>query len=174
MKENIQIIVTQHHNLRELGDVIYRSYSYLMRPAYNNRNLEDALPFITKANSDLVQSGKYYAATVNEKIIACGGWSFEKPGSGHIEDGIAHLRHFATLPEYAGKGIGASLYSYAEAEAKKEGVRKFECFSSLNAVKFYERVGLEVIKEENITLPGNIIFPCVLMRSVPRQDKLDK
>lgn len=165
MKDNIQIIVTEHHHLSELGDVIYESYRHLMRSAYNNDNLESALPFITKANSQLVQSGKYYAAVINRKIIACGGWSFEKPGSGNVEEGMGHLRHFATLPEFSGLGTGTALYNHVKMEAQKENVRKFECFSSLNAVKFYEKVGFQTVQQENIMLPLNIVFPCVLMRS---------
>ena len=161
--KNFSIIVTQENNLNELTRVIYSSYSHLMSAAYKEEIFKGAQPFITKANPELVKSRKYYAATVDGKIIACGGWSLEKPGSMYVQDGIGHLRHFATLPEYAGKGVGMALYDFIKLEARKEGIHHFECLSSLNAVKFYERAGLQIIKDEDIVLPGDIIFPTVLM-----------
>lgn len=165
MEDNLQIIVTEEYLLSSLDKLIYRSYDFLMRPDYGSEILDSALPFIAKANPVLVNSGKYYAALLNGKLIACGGWSFESPGSKEIEEGTAHIRHFATLPEYCGKGVGRALYNFSKQEAQKLGVRRFECYSSLNAVKFYEALGFSILREEKMVLPKNIILPCFLMQS---------
>ena len=37
------------------------------------------------------------------QIVACGGWSLERPGYGEVVQGLGHLCHFAVHPDCMGK-----------------------------------------------------------------------
>jgi hypothetical protein len=73
-----------------------------MVPAYDDAVLAVALPLMTQANPMLLASGSYYLTITEEsRTVACGGWTHERPGSGEIVPSLAHIRHFATHPDWA-------------------------------------------------------------------------
>jgi GNAT superfamily N-acetyltransferase len=140
------------------------SYPALMAPAYDRITLAAALPLMTRANPDLLESGTFYVAQTREgMIIGCGGWTRARPGSGDIEPGLAHIRHFATHPRHVGRGIGRAIYNRCHSEARIADMVRFECYSSLNAEPFYAAVGFAPVRKMEICLADRVIFPCVLM-----------
>jgi GNAT superfamily N-acetyltransferase len=81
-----------------------------MKAGYDAFFLSAALPLMTRANPTLLQSGTYYLSeTQDGTIIGCGGWTFERPGGGEVVPGLVHIRHFATHPDWIGRGIGTAL-----------------------------------------------------------------
>jgi predicted N-acetyltransferase YhbS len=144
------------------------SYPALMSPSYDEAVLVNVLPLITKANPSLLSAGTYYLAETDDRVIVgCGGWTRERPGTGERVPGLAHIRHFATHPSWIGQGVGRGIYSLCEQEARTAGVHKFECYSSLNAEKFYVALGFTPVRRIKITMGQNISVPGVLMeRSV--------
>lgn len=141
------------------------SYPHFMRGAYDEDMLEPALELMTNAQPALLESGTFYVAeTDDEKLIGCGGWTREYPQDGTVQHGIAHLRHFATHPDWSGHGVGRSVFEHCEAEAKKAGVEHFECLASLNAVGFYEALGFVRIRPIDVHLHNEITLPSVYMR----------
>ena len=138
------------------------SYSRLMRGAYPDDLLERALPRITRANPELLRSGRYHLAESDEgEAMACGGWSDRPPGAG--PDGHAHIRHFATHPDWTGKGAGRAIYERCEAEAAAAGFGGFVCFSSLNGEGFYAALGFRRVREIRVPMGPDLRFPSVLM-----------
>src|SRR6201987_6444029 len=122
--------------------LLVASYSTLLAPCYNSDMLASALPHLTKANPTLLACGTYYVAERESgNLVGCGGWTAAKPGSGEITEGEAHIRHFATHPEWPRRGIGSALLARCVIDARSAGVRKLHCFSTLNAEWFYRAAG---------------------------------
>lgn len=165
MIENWKVVRAVPEDAEQLGELIYKSYSELMKSHYDSSLLDRALPLITQANMQLINSGKFYVMVSNNgKFLACGGWSVEAPEGGYSTGGVGHLRHFATLPEYLRKGMARAIYNVCHDEAVEMGIGVFECFSSVNAEDFYRSVGFATIETKAIPLPGNVAFPCIHMK----------
>ena len=84
-------------------------------------------------------------------MVGIGGWSRERPGDARIEPGLAHLRHFATHPDWCRRGVGRLIYEVCEARARESGIEVLECCSSLNGEAFYAALGFESF--ERIDVP---------------------
>jgi N-acetylglutamate synthase-like GNAT family acetyltransferase len=87
------------------------------------------------------------------------------PGGGDITEGDAHIRHFATHPEYARQGIGASILTRCINDARSFGIRRLHCISTLNAERFYRTAGFNTVGPIDVQLERGITFPAVLMSS---------
>ncbi|WP_442955386.1 GNAT family N-acetyltransferase [Parasphingorhabdus sp.] len=141
-----------------------RAYPTLMAASYDAAVLAVALPEMTRANPTLLASRTYYVIEDGERLIGCGGWTIEKPGSGEVKPGLAHLRHFATDPDRAREGIGRSIYNRCAIEASNSKITKFQAFAGLNAEPFYQRMGLERIRVVDVPMGPSIKLPTVLMK----------
>ncbi len=141
------------------------SYPVLMASSYDEAVLAAALTSMTRANPALLSARTYYVAeTEDGLIVGCGGWTRERPGDGQVVPELAHIRHFATHPEWVGRGIGRRLYARCEEEARSIGVRRFECYSSLNAEGFYAAIGFRSIRRIEVPMGADLTFPSVLMK----------
>ena len=149
---------------RAVAALLQASYGRLMRPAYPEALLERALPRITRPNPALLGSGRYHIAEeADGRAIGCGGWSDRPPGGRPSGDGAAHIRHFATHPDWTGKGAGRAIYERCEAEAAAAGFRRFICFASRNGEGFYAALGFERVREIEVPMGPDLLFPSVLM-----------
>ena len=145
--------------------VLSLSYSVLLKGAYSESLLAVALPALVIANPALLACGTFYVAeNANGKLVGCGGWTHERPGSGEMVEGIAHIRHFAIHPDRRGQGIGRVIYDHCEYQARQARVKTFDCYSTLNAQPFYAAMGFRTVSTIELMLRGTIKFPAVLMR----------
>jgi len=145
--------------------LLQASYPRLMSCRYPQEILSVILPTITKANPFLLSSGTFYIAEIaNKLVIGCGGWTRERPSSGEITAEVAHIRHFATHPEWVGKSVGRTIYQRCEREAKMAKINCLECYSSLNAEGFYTALGFKALKNIDISLDNNQKITSVWMR----------
>lgn len=136
-----------------------------MKTAYDEEVLSPALEVMTKANSYLLSSGRFYLAVLpTGLVVGCGGWSPEQPGNESVEEGLGHVRHFAVHPEWTRRGIGRSIFAVCNRAARTAGLVTFECYSSLNAEKFYRALGFVRIREIDIELKPPLVLRGVLMR----------
>lgn len=86
-----------------ITELLHASYPTLMRLAYDPDVLAMALRSTTSANAAFLASGTYHAAeTTDGRLVGCGGWTREVPGTGEVVENIAHIRHFATHPDWTG------------------------------------------------------------------------
>jgi len=146
-----------------VSDLLSQSYSILMAPAYPSDLLALALPVITKASPALLASGRYAVIEAADGTLAgCGGWSRERPGSGEVAPGLAHIRHFAIAPTWFRRGLGRRLYDWCEEGARGEYMMAFECHSSRNAEPFYQALGFARTGSLDIDL-GVCVIPAVVM-----------
>jgi GNAT superfamily N-acetyltransferase len=146
-----------------VSDLLSRSYSILMAHAYPVDLLALALPIITKASPALLASGRYAVIETGDRRLAgCGGWSRERPGSGEVTPGLAHIRHFAIDPAWFRRGLGRRLYDWCEETARAKGMTAFECHSSRNAEPFYQTLGFARTGSLDIDL-GVCVIPALVM-----------
>ena len=145
--------------------LLQASYPTLMASAYDEGLLVPALMLMTKANLSLLASGTYYVAeSRGGLVVGCGGWTRERPGTSMVETNLAHVRHFGTHPAWTNRGIGRAIYQLCETVARAAGVITFECYSSLNAEKFYSALGFKSIRRIDFELGPGAVLPGVLMR----------
>lgn len=146
-----------------IDQLLARAYPTLMADAYEPELLSAALPFMTKANGELLKSGTYYVAEESARVLGCGGWTHECPGTSEITKGIAHLRHFATDPAFARQGVGRAIFRACAEAAVKSGANRFQVYSSLNAEPFYASLGLTRVKEIDLSMTPTTSFRTLLM-----------
>lgn len=144
--------------------VLARAYPALMASSYDADLLAAALPAMVKARPALLQSGTYYVAEDAGRLIGCGGWSFEEPGSRRLENGLAHLHHFTTDPAMVRRGVGRAIIARCLAMATARAVTCFEAFASLNAEPFYQSLGLERLDRVDLPMAPGTRLPAVRMR----------
>ena len=140
------------------------SYPQLMPEAYSDDVLAAALPAMTRANLDLLASGTFHVAEHEDRVIGCGGWTAERPGNGEVVPGLGHVRHFATHPDWTGRGVGKAIFQTCRLEAGEAGIVTFECYASLNAEKFYAALGFIVVEPFVVELKPGLRFDSLLMR----------
>jgi GNAT superfamily N-acetyltransferase len=143
--------------------LISRSYSVLMRSAYELGVLEAALPAISQAKPELIALGTFYVAELNGDIIGCGGWSWSPPGKGGQVKGLVHARHFAVDPDHKGRGVGRVIFKRCVEDARSAGALWIQALSSLNAAEFYRKLGLIALQRVSVGLGDSIDFPLILM-----------
>jgi GNAT superfamily N-acetyltransferase len=142
-----------------LNELIAASYSTLASGAYEASRLVAAMPVMSRANPKLLACGTYYVAESGGEPAACGGWTVDRPGTGEIIEGVAHIRHFATHPNHLRKGIARMLLDRCIAEAATAGMKLMKSQATLPAEPFYaaagfRRVGLIEVKMGDATLPA--------------------
>lgn len=141
------------------------SYSTLLNVSYESDLLDRGLPHFTKANPTLLSCGTYYVAERETgDLVGCGGWTVAEPGTGNVTEGEAHIRHFATHPDWTRQGIASALLAHCISYARSFGIRKLNCFSSLNAESFYRAAGFETVRPMDLPLAPGLAFRVVLMR----------
>jgi GNAT superfamily N-acetyltransferase len=144
--------------------VLAASYARLMAAAYPADLLARTLPAIGRANPALLESGLYYLVESEDgEIAGCGGWSPNPPGSRDVDPERAHIRHFATHPDWTRRGVGRRLYECCAADARAAGFKTFEAWSSLNGESFYAALGFRPLGPIRTSMPGGILFPAIRM-----------
>jgi len=158
------IRITKPTDSDAVNALLVASYSKLLTACYDSDTLARALPYLTKANPTLLACGTYYVAERGPgNLVGCGGWTAENPGTEEIIEGEAHIRHFATHPEWTRQGIGSTLLARCISDALSLGIRKLHCVSTLNAERFYQAAGFNTIGPIDVQLGLSVTFPGVLM-----------
>ncbi len=165
MDPGCKLRVARPQDAEAVGELLGASYPRLMRSAYDEDELRPALRLMTRPNPLLLGCGTFYVAELaNEILVGCGGWTAERPGTRIVEPGLGHIRHFAVHPDWLRRGIGRAIYRLCESSASAAGVTALECYSSLNAERFYEALGFVRIQEMAIELRPPVALRGVLMR----------
>jgi len=159
----VHIRVADIRDVQCVDTLLKRSYPVLMKHAYAPEILAAALPPMTRANPDLIVSGSYYIVEQDEAIIGCGGWTNRAPGTGVTTGGLVHARHFAVDPDCAGSGVGRAVFERCATDAGVTGATRIQAMSSLNAVPFYERMGLQRFSLIELPFGPGAGFCAVLM-----------
>lgn len=147
-----------------VASVLGASYPLLWAGVYPPELLARALPQTTRANPRLLSSGRYYLVEAETgEPAGCGGWSSDPPGHRDEDPERAHIRHFATHPDWTRRGVGRLLYARCEADARAAGFTRFETFASLNGEAFYAALGFRRLERIGTPMPGGVLFPAIRM-----------
>ena len=145
--------------------LLLESYATLLRGTYPAEILATALPLMTTAQPALLQCSTWYVVEDDDgSLIGCGGWTRERPGSGDVEPGLAHLRHFATSPRAARRGVGRALVDRCFEDGSAAGIDRWECYSTLMAEPFYASLGFIAIERFDVPMSDTVRFASVRMK----------
>lgn len=148
-----------------ITSLLQACYPVLMKKHYDGSVLTKALPLMTRANPKLLESGTYYLAESKDgTAVGCGGWTTERPGTGQTEKNTGHIRHFATHPNWVGKGVGRALFDQCRQSAKERDIKRFECYSSLNGEGFYQALGFSKVKLIEVPMGPDFTFASIFMK----------
>jgi len=148
-----------------VGLLLRATYPVHFAEAYRPDLLTAALPLMTQPNPRLLASGTFYVAVLQAgDLVGCGGWTFERPGGGEPSEGLGHVRHFATHPQWSRRGIGRAILARCFRDARARGLTRLECYSSLVAEEFYRAMGFTAIRRIDIELNDQVTFPAIVMR----------
>lgn len=151
-------------DIDQVSALLDRSYNQLWASHYDADVIAAVRPFVTRANPKLLSSGTYFVVTAPDGLaVGCGGWTHEAPGTGALEDGIAHVRHFATDPDWLRLGIAGAMLRRCIAEAKASGAGTLFADSAHGAEAFYASFGFETLRPSAPNINGHIL-PGILMR----------
>ena len=160
----VSIRVASTADADAVSDLFARCYPVLMAGAYSTETLAAALPLMTNANPALLSSGTYYVAERDDgTVVGCGGFTADQPGTGQRKAATGHVRHFATDPRCLRQGIGRGIIERAMMDARDAGMRRLDCFSSLNAVPFYSALGFTVLEPILVPLTAQVLLPAAHM-----------
>jgi N-acetylglutamate synthase-like GNAT family acetyltransferase len=166
MTQQFTIRPATPHDADGVTSLLSASYPPLLASGYDADLLARALPLMTRANPSLLRSGTYYVATAaNGLVVACGGWTFARPGApdAPIDLALGHIRHFGTHPGWGRRGLARTVMDCCVAEAKAAGVERLECYSTLVAEPFYRALGFSTVEAFDVVFPGDVRFPSLRM-----------
>jgi|GEM_PF-538353 len=174
--ETLSLSVVRPEDRESIEDMLALAFEEGLSHAYGSDLIDRIMPFLSQIEPSLLTSGTYYVlADMDGEIAACGGYSFAAPGAGAGEPvaGVAHIRTFATHPDFSGYGLGRRLFDHCLKEAWAAGVREFVCYSGLNAEGFYQSLGFRCESPVEIHVGKPVsgggaaevcVMPAVMMR----------
>jgi ribosomal protein S18 acetylase RimI-like enzyme len=164
MRPEFTIRTANNGDETKVSALLLASYPAAMSGSYSADVLDAALPWMTQANPKLLKSSTFYVAeTQDGTVVGCGGWTSDRPGTGELVPQLAHIRHFATHPQWLRRGIGRAIYLHCEGRIRSTEARTVECFASLNAEAFYRALGFETAQRVEVAMGADVMFPAVLM-----------
>ena len=177
---NVRVRKAVTDDIPRLREVIEASVRGLQANDYSPAQLEGALQSVYGVDSQLIADGTYFAAEIENQIVACGGWSKRKTLYGGDqyagrEDSLldpardaAKIRAFFVDPDHARRGIGSLILEACEAAALAAGFRRIEMGATLSGVAFYRAKGYAELENQNVPLGNGEVLPIVRMaKDVP-------
>lgn len=175
----------------DAAGVLKASYENLLTDFYESDVLEEAMPFLTSPQAELLACGTWYLVQHpdTKEYVGCGGWMGKAAGKlpssssdddgelpslsnydndGHNDTNRPHLRHFATHPNWVRKGVAQTIWKRVlkdTAGVANNDATVIDAHATLAGQSFYESLGFKPV--QFIDIPGlpNCKFPGVLMRN---------
>ena len=160
--EGLRIRPSSIKDLAAVDALLSRSYPKLLKADYPPSVLVTALPLISRAQPELLRSGRYYVAEIGDHIAGAGGWSPDQKIATR-----AHIRHVGTDDRYLRRGIARALVQHSLRVAQENGFTEMECWSTRTAVPLYASLGFKTVGPIDVPLRAGITFPSIrMMRSI--------
>lgn len=147
-----------------IDGLIASSYGALMAPVYHDDILARALPRLMRTAPSLLSGGTYFVADAGGVLLGAGGWSQATPFGGVGPASNGHMRRVAVLPRAIRSGVGSLIVDHTLANARRHGVTKMFCLSTLAAEGFYEARGFDATGEVELTLEPGLYLPAIQMQ----------
>jgi GNAT superfamily N-acetyltransferase len=155
--------------------LIAASVHGLQAADYTAEQREGALGTVFGVDRQMIGDGTYFVVEVDDKLVACGGWSRRKTpfGGDHSpskDDSLldpstdpARIRAFFVHPDYARRGLGSLLLETCEDAAREAGFTQVELTSTLTGVALYEARGFVAGERFEVPLANGSRLPVVRM-----------
>ena len=142
---------------------------------YDPEQVRGAVEYISSPDHQLVDDGTFYVVLEDDRVVACGGWSWRKKlftgtsdqaaATGDVDPqrDAARIRAMFVDPHYARRGLGRLILETSENHARSMGFTRFELMATLPGVPLYEACGYERVEEVTIDLPDGTRLDCVRM-----------
>ena len=145
----------------EVEALLGETYPALLAADYASEVMAAVLPVITRIRDDVLCSGSYFVARAPDGLaLAAGGWTREAPKGG-VVPGLGHVRFVVTRLGRTGEGIGRALMAHVMEDARREGMARLDCLSTLTAVRFYEALGFRRAEAVDLDFGGGVVLPTV-------------
>jgi GNAT superfamily N-acetyltransferase len=162
MDHTLTLRRTTWADLAAVDALLATSYPRLLAPDYPPSILVMALPIMSRAQPELLTSGRYFVVLDGAQVVGAGGWSSHAPkGPGAAATG--HVRHLVTDYRHQRRGIARALITRVLVEARAAGMMRMECVSTRTAVPFYTAMGFARLQDVLVPLRPGIDFPAVQM-----------
>jgi putative acetyltransferase len=106
----------------------------------------------------LLEDGQFFVAEQAGERLGVGGWSPDG-----MEAEVAWIRYLFVHPDHVRRGVGRRLLQAAEAAALGAGRARFDVWSSLNAVSFYQALGYRRVRAARWPVQTAVELDYVLM-----------
>ena len=162
-------------DLPEIERVMHASLDALSAGFYETAQVPSAVRYIAIPDRQLIDDGTYYVVVDDDRVIACGGWSWrqklftgtsdQETTSGDVDPqhDPARIRAMFVHPDYARRGLGRLILDTSEQHARSLGFTRFELMATLPGVPLYEACGYERVETVTLDLPDGVRLDCVRM-----------
>ena len=159
-----------------IRELIAESARHLSRQHYSDTQIEAAIATVFGVDTDLIEDGTYFVVESEGQLAGCGGWSKRKTlfggdqflsrDAGYLdpESEPAKIRAFFIHPDHARKGIGRTILSRCEDEARAQGFRALELMATLPGIEFYKSCGFVETGNFDLDLTDAVKLELVPMR----------
>jgi GNAT superfamily N-acetyltransferase len=146
----------RHAILSDLGEIerlIALSARALSASDYSPAQIEGALRGAFGVDTQLIRDATYFVVEHGAQLVGCGGWSRRRTLFGgdartgrdatelNPQTEAAKIRAFFIHPDFARRGIGATLLDRCEQDARAHGFSRFEMMATLPGVRLYAARG---------------------------------
>lgn len=143
---------------------------------YTGEQVEAALRSVFGVDTDLIHDGTYFVAEANDEPVGCGGWSKRRTlfggdrygarDSGFLDSRTepAKVRAFFVRPDWARRGVAATILETCEREARAQGFRSLELMATLPGVPFYAARGYRGAERVSYEVADGVTIEFVPMR----------
>ncbi len=166
----------REEDIPALEELIPLSVRALQVPYYSPAQMEMAIGPVFNVDRQLIGDGTYFTVEDTGKIVGCGGWSKRKKLSGcdgdeqtgldellnPVQD-AARIRAFFVHPEWARRGIGASILKASEVAAINAGFQNAELVATLAGEPLYASHGYMVVRRYDSPMSDGVSLPVVHM-----------
>ena len=167
--------VARDADLNAITNVMRASVLELFPSFYDERQTASAAMYVAHVDPMLVADGTYFVHTVEDEIVACGGWSrrgrlfvgsADQEGDDRLLDPAteaAHIRAMFVRPDWTRRGLGRAILNAGHDAARAEGFTRLDLGATLAGLALYRAFGFVEIEPFIVTLPDGVTLNAVVM-----------
>lgn len=108
-----------------------------------------------------IRRGAFFVAVDGNAIV----------GFGNLNQESGEVEALYVDPDYVGLGVGGKILQAIESAAQDSGLTSLHLSSTLNAVRFYERVGFNPKKQSRYLLPFDMVACVSMVKELSSTDR---
>ena len=167
--------VARDADLNAITNVMRASVLELFPSFYDERQTASAAVYVAHVDPILVADGTYFVHTIEDEIVACGGWSrrgrlfvgsADQEGDDRLLDPAteaAHIRAMFVRPDWTRRGLGRAILNAGHDAARAEGFTRLDLGATLAGLDLYRAFGFLEIERFIVTLPDGVTLDAVVM-----------